>query len=111
MNNIKFSRKIRLTDEVIPYDAKKFTQKIDVNEMELSPERQYVMFNNCHWGALKLLYSEIEFLVLCQKYIDVSECLVVYIGAQPGFRLKHLYIKHFFPKLHMLLYDPLKFDI
>lgn len=66
---------------------------------------------NCHFGTVKLFYSELEFLIKCSKYINIDECLVLYIGAQPGFRLKHLFIKEYFPNINMLLYDPLKFDI
>jgi hypothetical protein len=95
----KFSRKIKMTDHKIPYGT-----ELNIDEIK-------TMTKSCHWGALKLLYSEIEFLVLASKYIDINECLVLYVGAQPGYRLKHLYMKHFFPKIHMLLYDPMPFDI
>ncbi len=67
--------------------------------------------DNCHFGAMKLFYSEVEFLLKCSRYVDINECLVLYIGAQPGYRLKHLFIKEYFPDIKMLLYDPLKFDI
>lgn len=104
-----FSRKIKLTDPIIPY----FTpDKSDEQNIEsFSNEVFYATLDNCHWGALKLFYSEVEFLVLASKYIDINECLVLYIGAQPGFRLKYLFVKNFFPKIHMLLYDPRPFDI
>jgi len=69
------------------------------------------MLYNCHFGSLKLTYSEIEFLVYCSKYIDINKCLIVYIGAQPGFRLKKIFIDLLFPNLNFLLYDPLPFDI
>jgi len=69
------------------------------------------MLYNCHFGSLKLTFSEIEFLVYCSKYININECLIVYIGAQPGFRLKKIFIDLLFPNLKFLLYDPLPFDI
>ena len=47
---------------------------------------------NCHFGAIKLFYSEVEFLLKCSKYVDINECLILYIGAQPGYRLKYIYI-------------------
>lgn len=101
-----FSRKIRLTDPTIPYyDPDRQDKNL------LSDEHFRAVIDNCHWGALKLFYSEVEFLVLVSKYIDINECLVVYIGAQPGWRLKYLFVKSFFPKIHMLLYDPKPFDI
>jgi hypothetical protein len=68
-------------------------------------------FYNCHYGTIKLFYSELEFLLKCSKYVDLDECLILYIGAQPGYRLKYLFIKEYFPNIKMLLYDPLKFDI
>jgi hypothetical protein len=95
-----FSRKIKLNGPSLPYN--KDTNSVAYLVTEL---------NNCHWGAIKLFYSELEFLLLCSKYVDINECLVLYIGAQPGFRLKEIFMKHFFPKIHMLLYDPLPFDI
>ena len=57
--------------------------------IELKEKR---LLYNCHFGSLKLTYSEIEFLVYCSKYIDINKCLIVYIGAQPGFRLKKIFI-------------------
>ena len=100
-----FSRKIHMSDPVLPYmedrtDKLKYFDDVVIHTI-----------TNCHWGALKLFYSELEFMVHVSKYVDVNECLVVYVGAQPGFRLKHLFIKHFYPKMKMLLYDPRDFDI
>lgn len=106
MSKDKFSRVIKMTDTIMPYMEEKKEDKWKVFDDKAIP-----VFTNCHWGALKLFYSELEFMVHISKHIDINECLVLYVGAQPGFRLKHLYIKHFFPKMHMLLYDPLEFDI
>lgn len=105
--NNKFSRIIKMTDTQLPYiEKKKFDDVWEAFDKILVPA-----FTNCHWGALKLFYSELEFIINVSKYIDINECLVLYVGAQPGFRLKHLFVKHFFPKMKMLLYDPLDFDI
>jgi len=104
---MKFSRKIKLTDPIIPY----FDEGTSKDDKSMNEYLFYTTLNNCHWGALKLFYSEVEFLVLASKYIDINECLVLYIGAQPGFRLKYLFVKSFFPKITMLLYDPRPFDI
>lgn len=95
-----FSRTISLSDS-----SKSKNYEIDNIEDSLKT------FYNCHFGAIKLFYSEVEFLLKCSKYVDINECLILYIGAQPGYRLKHLFIKEYFPKIKMLLYDPLKFDI
>lgn len=94
----KFKRTINKNDSSIRYDPNDIKQSVDA-------------INNCHFGTMKLFYSELEFLMNCNKYIDINECLLLYIGAQPGYRLKHLFIKEYFPKIKMLLYDPLKFDI
>src|SRR3989338_2929754 len=110
---MKFSRKIKFSDPIIPYKLKKDYEKDNniIPEEFISDEAMYTMTNNCHWGQLKLLFSEIEFFTLVSKYVNIDDCLVLYIGAQPGERLKYLYIKYFYPKMHMLLYDPLPFDI
>ena len=99
MNN--FSRQIKFTDNKLNYLENKDDEKLYI--------KKYLY--NCHFGSLKLTYSEIEFLVYCSKYVNINECLVVYIGAQPGFRLKKIFIDLLFPELKFLLYDPMKFDI
>jgi hypothetical protein len=104
---MKFSRKIRLTDPIIPY----FTEEKKEDEYNLSKEQFITVLNNCHWGALKLFYSEVEFLVLASKYIDLNSCLIAYIGSADGFRWKYLFTKRFFPKVHSVLYDPRDFSI
>jgi hypothetical protein len=106
MNKDKFSRIIKMSDPTIPFMTKPNDDKWKEFEKTVIP-----FMNNCHWGTLKLFYSELEFINIVSKYIDINECLVLYVGAQPGFRLKHLFVKHFFPKMKMLLYDPLDFDI
>ena len=98
---IKFSRKIKFSYPKLNYLENK--NNIDFNL------RKYLY--NCHFGSLKLTYSEIEFLSYCSKYIDIDKCLIVYIGAQPGFRLKKIFIDILFPNLNFLLYDPMPFDI
>lgn len=66
---------------------------------------------NCHWGQMKLFYSELEFLLLVSKYININECLIVYIGAANGLRFKNFFMKYFFPDISVLLYDPNNFKI
>jgi hypothetical protein len=112
-NKLHFSRIIRKSDPKLPYvyNKTKKEQYTEEESVEYFHKQIKPVLGNCHWGAMKLFYSELEFMVAVSKYINIDECLVVYIGAQPGFRLKHLFIKMFFPKMHMLLYDPLKFDI
>ena len=98
---MEFSRQIKFTDNKLDYLENKDDENLYI--------KKYLY--NCHFGSLKLTYSEIEFLVYCSKYVNINECLVVYIGAQPGFRLKKIFIDLLFPKLKFLLYDPMKFDI
>lgn len=63
---------------------------------------------NCHMGQLKLFYTLLEFLTLCAAKVNLSDCLVVYIGAAPGSNIHVL--QKFFPEPTYLLYDPAKFD-
>ncbi len=63
---------------------------------------------NLHWGQVKLLYSEIEFLTLVSKEYSLKDVIAVYIGAAPGDHT--LLLLKLFPDLHMLLYDPRKFN-
>lgn len=56
------------------------------------PERDYVDLKHLqssvlHWGQLKLLLGEIEFLT---PYLHVEKLCVVYIGSAPGHHLKVL---------------------
>ena len=63
----------------------------------------------CHWGQLKLFYSELEFLTLCSKYFNLKECVIVYIGSAPGTHIE--FLKNLFPELYWILYDPAKFVV
>jgi hypothetical protein len=70
----------------------------------------------CHWGQLKLLYSEIEFFNLVQ--INSGQNLVsnrenvpfyvVYAGSAGGHHITILL--ELFPALRFILYDPSQFD-
>lgn len=71
----------------------------------------YFPIRNVHWGQLKLFYSEFELLLKISKYEktnDLSHMLFVYIGAAPGDHTP-LLLKYF-PTMHMLLYDPRRFN-
>lgn len=96
----KFTRTQKLTKiKSIPYNS------------DVPKDKLYNILTACHWGSLKLFYSEFEFLTIVSKYIDLSTCLIVYIGAQPGWRIKAMYVNIFFPTTKWLLYDPLPFEI
>lgn len=62
----------------------------------------------CHIGQRKLLFSEIEFLSYVSQYVNLLECLIVYIGSAPGIHQKVLY--KMFPGCKWLFYDPRPFD-
>lgn len=58
-----------------------------------------------HWGQLKLLYMEIEFLTNFAK--PSQEWSIVYAGAAPGNHI--LYLSKLFPNCKFILYDPAEF--
>jgi len=60
--------------------------------------------SNCHWGQRKLLLSEIEFFTVVKKFLNLSECIMVYVGAAPGDHTP--YLLKLFPELSCILYDP-----
>ena len=81
------------------------------NSDELDRIMKRYFYNRCHFGQLKLFYSELEFMTLIEKQIDVNECLFVYVGSGSGYRLKELFVKYYYPGTHWLLYDPRPFKI
>ena len=72
-----------------------------------------------HWGQLKLMLTEIEFLTLALQqynlnYADQPErqrpqFVMVYAGAAPGHHTQ--YLSELFPQVHFELYDPNEFAI
>ena len=68
-----------------------------------------LLFTKCHWGQLKLFYCELEFLTMCVKKYKTNKFIVFYPGAAPG--IQRNLLKHFFPEVTWLLYDPNKFQI
>jgi hypothetical protein len=64
--------------------------------------------NYCHFGQLKLFFSELEFLTICCKN-EFYNATVIYVGAAPGTHL--ILLQQFFPHLHWILYDPNPFHI
>lgn len=64
---------------------------------------------NCHHGQRKLFFATMEFLTLMTKHIRLSEALVVYVGAAPGYNMR--IICELFPCASFLLIDPAPFDI
>jgi hypothetical protein len=64
---------------------------------------------NCHMGQKKLLFSEIEFLNNVSKYVNLYDCLFIYVGASPGAHIN--IIKKLFPDIYFLLYDMGKIEM
>lgn len=69
--------------------------------------------NILHWGQLKLLLTEIEFLTLFMrnvynKHASKKEIYVIYAGAAPGTHINLL--SELFQSIHFELYDPRPFD-
>ena len=95
---------------MIDYNNKnKFSRKLKYNYPSNEPYSESSLINSqCHHGQRKLLFSEIEFFTYVSKFINLSECLIVYIGSAPGTHQKVL--MPLFPKCSFLFYDPRKFD-
>ena len=83
-----------------------------------SPAQKYVTRRTefkrvLHWGQLKLMLTEIEFLTLVMTQYNESkdsrDIYFVYAGAAPGHHTD--YLSALFPTIHFELYDPSKFEI
>ncbi len=61
-----------------------------------------------HWGQLKLMLTEIEFLTLARDQ-KIHNNIIVYAGAAPAIHMKHL--SDMFPEFTFHLYDPTSFQI
>jgi hypothetical protein len=68
-----------------------------------------------HWGQLKLMLTEIEFIILAMKQqIEESRFIydriyLIYAGAAPGNHIR--YLQKLFPNVQFELYDPNRFAI
>ena len=62
-----------------------------------------------HWGQLKLMLSEIEFLSIYWDINLIPNPTCVYAGAAPGIHITLL--SQMFPKINFDLYDPADFKI
>ena len=77
--------------------------------IENDPLRQIVS-GNCHWGQLKLFYTELEFINICmERKYDLNKSVMIYVGAAPGTHI--IYLHRLFPNLHWILFDPNEFHI
>lgn len=75
--------------------------------------REYEFKRVLHWGQLKLILTEIEFLTLALKQYkesnDKRKIVMVYAGAAPGHHI--YYLQTLFPSVYFELYDPNDFVI
>lgn len=94
----------------------KFTSKMRVLNLDKDPKRPWkanddannpFRFDTCHWGQMKLMYTEVEFLTLAASSHDLTKCTVVSVGAAPGHSVSLL--RKMFPDLKFILVDPAKF--
>jgi hypothetical protein len=85
---LPFSTVLRDIDRVLPYRRTPFDVK-----------------NIIHWGQLKLMLSEIQFL---SEFGNLSNT-VVYAGAAPGTHIK--FLTHMFPNHNFILWDPRPFNV
>ncbi len=76
--------------EILPFD---FPKKVYNSKYEFK-------YQNYHWGQLKLLLGEIDFLV---QFSGESK-IVVYAGAAPGTHIP--FLARMFPDRLFILYDP-----
>lgn len=96
-------------------DAKhsdKFSRIIDIDGKHEKYQRREMEFKQVlHWGQLKLMLTEIEFITLAyeQHGNDPRPLYMVYAGAAPGQHTK--YLSKLFPTVHFELYDPNDFAI
>lgn len=96
---LKYGRTIDL--EKVKYWNKKEWKENDPVRQVASP--------NYHWGQLKLFYTELEFINLANEKYNLSESVVIYVGAGPGTHTQ--FLNKMFPEIHWILIDPVKFDI
>lgn len=90
-----------------------FSRTLNLNGKCQSYYRRELEFKPAlHWGQLKLMLSELEFLTIAIKELENKsdkKIIMVYAGAAPGHHI--LYLSKLFPNIYFELYDPNKFAI
>lgn len=94
--------------------ADTFSRILKPDAPSLPYERRKTVFKRAlHWGQLKLMLTEIEFLSLVLKRYkdahDVRPIYMVYAGAAPGHHI--IWLSKIFPMIHFELYDPNDFVV
>ncbi len=64
-----------------------------------------------HWGQLKLMLTEIDFLTQVLNHVSdkTKKIIMVYAGSAPGHHI--IYLSELFPMIYFELYDPNEFAI
>lgn len=94
--------------------ATKYSRTLDLSKGIEYQRRVNAFKQPLHWGQLKLMLTEVEFLskiMLEYKNIksDTRKIYFIYAGAAPG---HHIYfLQKMFPTVHFELYDPNKFVV
>lgn len=93
--------------------ADKYYRVLDLTNKTPYKERKYIFKKTLHWGQLKLMLTEIEFLTMVIKNHRLNKddrpIYMIYPGSSPG---HHLYfLSEMFPDIHFELYDPNPFII
>jgi cap2 methyltransferase len=109
LNADTYELKHYVIDKILP-----FSPLLDWNgKSEKYVRRRNKVKYALHWGQLKLMLTEIEFLLLASKeYFDnkmTNKMIMVYAGAAPGDHID--YLSELFPHVYFELYDPNKFTI
>lgn len=81
---------------------------LDLSKRAKYFQRPYDFKRTLHWGQLKLMLTEIEFLTLATK-ASLDPITMVYAGAAPGDHIDVL--SDMFPDVQFELYDPNDFII
>lgn len=93
--------------------AESFSRILEPNAPTLPYARRKTVFKRAlHWGQLKLMLTEIEFLSVALKNKDIADdrpIYMVYAGAAPGHHIA--WLSRIFPMIHFELYDPNDFAV
>jgi hypothetical protein len=90
----------------------RYTRKIDIKNdiywKRLKNIDNCISINYCYFEQIKLFYSELEFLIICAKEINLSNAVLIYYGSVNN----HInFLQQLFPELYWLLYTSDSFTV
>jgi hypothetical protein len=99
----------RTVDRIVP-PTREFFGDVGAADFARRLTERFGRFH-CHWGQRKLLYALMEFLVAAARRFDsdLSDFLVVYAGAAPGYSTG--LVAAMLPWVEFRLVDPARFDL